>query len=123
MASNIRTLYKVDDGFIGTANEISEHLNANYEVVKRDIREHYKCNGHYIELYKRVKIEQIYNVFDILTSFIIKKGTIKQLIDVFYGLYSEGYLRQVANQHILISKQFYIEPTGEYIETILKEGE
>lgn len=123
MANNIRTLYEVDDGFIGTVSEISEYLKANYDVVRRDIREHYKCNGHYIRLYKRIKIEQIYTAYDTITSFTFARGTIKQLIDIFHGFYSEGYLRQVANKHLLLSQQFYLEPTGEYVETILKRGE
>lgn len=123
MAKNIRTTYKVDDGFIGTVAEIADYLGVSKELVKRDIRKHYRCKGHYITLDKRVKISQIYAIYDFKYKITMQEGDMEHIFNAFYGNYTKAYLRLAASKHLVVSEDFYINPTGRYKETILKKGD
>ena len=58
-------IYKVDDGYIGSAKEIAKRFDITLTAVYRAISLHKKTKGHYIELFKEVRNkEHKYEVFD-----------------------------------------------------------
>lgn len=122
MASNIKTYYEVDDGFIGTTDEIGNHLGVSGEVVRHDIINGYRCRKHHIKLFKRVAVEQVYELWHAKDKFVAVRGTAKDIVKAFYGNYTEDYIRQVAREQLIITEEYYIYPTNTFKEIEIGEN-
>lgn len=103
---NKRLEVEIDDGYVGTINQVARRLGCSDQAVYSAITYGCRCKGHYVEKLRDCRIATTYDIYDLEGNLIDRAKTSNQ-IAVWLGT-SSSYVTNCCKKHKPLLKEYMI---------------